>query len=875
MSNKQKNNQQPEQELLDFLAAGKEARRVVSQDEQERENYGAATGKAHQEQEPAETAEAAAAEAVQEPAEEPVAEAPVEEAPVTAEPVEAEPVPAEEPEEAEPAAEMPAEPEEPAAAWELDLPEEAEEELYAEVPAEPEEPAAEWELDLPEEAEPELEPVLEEPGIEEPVIAEPIVEEPVIEEPAAEVVSQTVSEAEARKLGATVYAKAQEAYDPIGDVGEFFAARAASERTPEDPIGLGGAASAGQTAAAAAEAEAFREAVEAEKRRAEKEQTSKKKAKTKAPEKKAEKKKSQQSQPAKAKSQSPKAAAKTEKTQPKPEKAKPAKEPKPERKRSGKGGWIALGVIAALLCIALLGGAWYVSRIPTIYPGVKMQGMLLEHMTPQEAEVSLHTAGWDGPDGDILHVTLPGDHSFDVPASAMGWTATAEEGADVAYQYGRDGNFIHNGIMYVKSLFTGVDLTDRLASGLDEDALRKLVDKAVKESNDAVTDTMNVDTKAKVLTLVKGSELLAVDAGSVYDAVVSALKDHVSKLECSTELNQDANIDDLDLQVIHDDLCGEPVNASYDPVKKEVVEGEPGIEFDVEEAEKLWKAAKLGDTVKIPVTVTEPSFKAADVTELYGDLLASKSTSLAGSSASRINNITLAAQKINGVILMPGETFSYNKTVGQRTTAAGFQEAGAYANGEVVQEVGGGICQVSSTLYYCTLISNLKITSRTNHYFPVGYIESGMDATVSWGAPDFTFQNNRTFPIRIDAYVRGGSVYVEIHGTDVDGSTVRMDSTTSGLTTTTYRNVYDKDGELLSRTQEAVSVYHNHNENNNNNNNNNTRPNNNTNTNTNTNPNPPAPVQTSAPVQTPAPVINTPTPVETINTPTPVDDDAA
>ena len=130
----------------------------------------------------------------------------------------------------------------------------------------------------------------------------------------------------------------------------------------------------------------------------------------------------------------------------------------------------------------------------------------------------------------------------------------------------------------------------------------------------------------------------------------------------------------------------------------------------------------------------------------------------------------------------------------------------------MVNEVGGGICQVSSTLYYCTLYSNLKITARTNHYFPVAYIESGLDATVSWGAPDFRFENNRTFPVKIVAYVSGGAVTVEIWGTNVDGSTVKMDSTSSGMTTTTYRNVYDKDGNLLTRTQEAVSVYHSHNE---------------------------------------------------------------
>ena len=127
-----------------------------------------------------------------------------------------------------------------------------------------------------------------------------------------------------------------------------------------------------------------------------------------------------------------------------------------------------------------------------------------------------------------------------------------------------------------------------------------------------------------------------------------------------------------------------------------------------------------------------------------------------------------------------------------------------------MQEVGGGICQVSSTLYYCAMVSNLKINTRTCHYFPVAYIEPGMDATVSWGGPEFKFTNNRDYPIEIKAYVQNGSVTVEIWGTDVDGSYVKMSYTSEGLRATTYRTVYDKDGKQISHTLEANSTYHSH-----------------------------------------------------------------
>ena len=218
-----------------------------------------------------------------------------------------------------------------------------------------------------------------------------------------------------------------------------------------------------------------------------------------------------------------------------------------------------------------------------------------------------------------------------------------------------------------------------------------------------------------------------------------------------------------------------------------------------------------GDTVTIPATLTQPEMTQEQLQKhLLADKLATKTTSLSGSSSNRITNVKLAAEKINGVILQPGQTFSYNDVVGQRTKANGFKEAGAYSGGQVVQEVGGGICQVSSTLYYCAMVSNLKINTRTCHYFPVSYIEPGMDATVSWGGPEFKFTNNRDYPIEIKASVQNGSVTVEIWGTDVDGSYVKMSYTANGLRATTYRTVYDKDGNQISHTLEANSTYHSH-----------------------------------------------------------------
>ena len=484
------------------------------------------------------------------------------------------------------------------------------------------------------------------------------------------------------------------------------------------------------------------------------------------------------------------------------------KPPKKPRGSRGRKVWIIVAVIVAALCVALLAGSLIVANRDTIFPKVTVNGTDVAGMTQEQAAETIRAAGWDDPDAAVLTIVFPGEETFSVSARETGFTATADEAAQAAWEYGRSGNILSNFFTYLRCAVSGKEMRDELSTGVDEAVLRARVETEIGELNlDLSEGNIEIDEEESILKVVKGASLITIDPEEVLSTILDALQQHQYG-EVTYRVQSKDEADKVSMQELYDAVCTGPVNAGYDTETKEITEGKPGVEFDVAEAQRLWDAAAVGDTVRIPVTLTEPELESVD--GLFGDKLATKTTSLSGSSYNRINNVKLAAQHIDGVILEPGDSFSYNQTVGQRTKANGFLEAGAYANGQVVQEVGGGICQVSSTLYYCTLISNLKITARTNHYFTVGYIEPGMDATVSWGAPDFQFKNNRTFPIKLRAYVSNGSLTVEIWGTDVDGSYVKMDYTVSGLTATTYRSVYDKNGNLLSKTQEATSVYHTH-----------------------------------------------------------------
>ena len=285
-----------------------------------------------------------------------------------------------------------------------------------------------------------------------------------------------------------------------------------------------------------------------------------------------------------------------------------------------------------------------------------------------------------------------------------------------------------------------------------------------------------------------------------------------------------------------------------------VTQSSVGRTFDVAEAEKAWAAASYGDTVTIPMTVTKPEQSTEEINAmLFRDELSKNwtmvrlwnrdycnevRTSLSGSSDNRISNVKKACELLDGLVLIPGQTFSFNDTLGERTEANGWKPATAYANGEVRQEYGGGICQVSSTLYNAVLYANLEIVERACHQFQVGYLPWGMDATVSWGWPDFKFRNDAEYPVKIHAWVdeEANECCIQILGTDVKHQYVLMrfnnwevfDQTGTyhdaygnplsvGMAAATWRMVFNDGDDYntatpISEEYEAYSTYNYHTE---------------------------------------------------------------
>lgn len=498
-----------------------------------------------------------------------------------------------------------------------------------------------------------------------------------------------------------------------------------------------------------------------------------------------------------------------------------------EPRKTSRKGLVAAGIIGGIILVAALmfGVAMIcVGNVETIYPKVRLGGYALGGLYYEEAVDTLDMADWSNIENPAVTVELPGG-AFYVTFVQAGIVCDGETAARAAYDYGRTGNAFSNTCTYLRCLLAGKDLTEEVFGALDEEMIEGVVQLGVASAQGNLQSDIQIDREAQTLTMIKGANSIRLDQDAVLELVMKALRSgEFGTVTYTPDLSGQA---DLSLSELKEQICREAKDAYYDKDTDQIVPEVVGIEFDPDTVDRLWTSAEKGEAVVVPITVTEPEVTEESLKKLlFSKVLAEKGTSLAGSSSNRINNVEKAAAAINGTVLMPGEQFSYNEALGQRTKENGYLAAGAYANGAVVQEIGGGICQVSSTLYYCTLQSNLQIDRRTCHYFPVGYLPAGFDATVSWKSPDFKFTNDREYPIRITAWVEDGQVFVKIEGTD-DGTYVELTNsswliytndeypeTATGYKAQAYRWIYDsKTDKLLEKKSEGVSTYFYHEEN--------------------------------------------------------------
>ena len=245
--------------------------------------------------------------------------------------------------------------------------------------------------------------------------------------------------------------------------------------------------------------------------------------------------------------------------------------------------------------------------------------------------------------------------------------------------------------------------------------------------------------------------------------------------------------------------------------------GHDGRALDVEGAAKLvaQSPSEARSTIDLPFVTRTPKASVEDLQGL-GDVLITYTTTFHPSQSERTTNLTLAARNIDGTVVAPGGVFSYNDAVGPRTHGTGFKDAIIYVNNQMKKDVGGGICQVSSTLYNCVLLANMGIVERHAHSLPVHYVEPGRDATVAWDGDDFKFRNTTSRPIIVRAIVHGGTLTEMLIGdktalphpdAQVAISVTPKRAYSKGYAVTAYR-IIKEDGTLVAREPLGTSFYH-------------------------------------------------------------------
>ena len=490
-----------------------------------------------------------------------------------------------------------------------------------------------------------------------------------------------------------------------------------------------------------------------------------------------------------------------------------------------------------------------------ILNNVTVAGVNIGGMTPEEAATAIHRATDLTYSSENMVIILP-DTVLELSPKDTGVKLDVTAVVEAAYNYGRTGTAEENKQAHADSLVSNhtIALLPYLNLNLDYirqelDAYGEYFNSDYEESSFTLEGDMpelsaeEFDPKApcQMLVLNPGKPGRYVDIDKVYNDVLDAYSLNV--FEVNTNMTDEEQTPEaLDLDAIFEMLHTDAVDASMDMDTFEVTPEIYGYTFDLEKAKELLSQTEYGTTLEIPMEYVEPEIFSTDLEgKLFRDVLASAETPHTND-ANRNNNLKLACAAIDGYILMPGDTFDYNKTLGERTEARGYLPAGALSAGTSTTEVGGGICQVSSTLYYCTLLSDLEIVSRRSHSLPSNYMPMmGIDATVSWGGPEFRFKNNTDYPIQIKAEVSGGKVKVSLLGTDdkdyyvemeykiveildyetvyeeynaaeaaakgyTDGKVIQQGIT--GYTVYSYKCKYDKEtGKLISRDYEATSNY--------------------------------------------------------------------
>ena len=441
------------------------------------------------------------------------------------------------------------------------------------------------------------------------------------------------------------------------------------------------------------------------------------------------------------------------------------------RAKLPRGGRIALIVVLAVAAALMAGylGLCAAAGSGTFLPNTTIAGVPVGGQSQEQAVQNLTAQLPDRLSQLSVSFTCEGKE-FTIPGSDAAVDPAAIETAVQEALSRQTGSFLTRGARYLGAMTGSAQYS--IPVTLSESA--QVFTQVVEEFADPEAQTTWEVTEDQ-LVLHKGVTGRTIDVA----ALSSAAGERFSQLLDDSDADNPpletqvttAPPQDPDFDAIHNEVCVEPADAYLDKSTKEIVPSVTGVSLDTAAAKAALDSAAEGSEVSVPLTRTEPQMTTADLEAHLFKAVLGTGTPVGAGPVNRWYNIDLAAGRVNGTILLPGEIFSYNDLAGPYTLASGYKKAGTYQNGQSIDATAGGICQLSSTLYWVTLKANLETVERRNHAFNSGYMPVvGTDATVWSDQIDFRFKNSTDYPIKIETYQDSSHrLHVTIYGTDTTG----------------------------------------------------------------------------------------------------------
>lgn len=501
----------------------------------------------------------------------------------------------------------------------------------------------------------------------------------------------------------------------------------------------------------------------------------------------------------------------------------------------GKKTGVILVLVSGIVILALAAGLlWSMYIYDGIYPNVNFAGTNIGGMSKDEAKTLIESVLATYTDDQI--VVSYDNVTRSISALDTGYVPSGSEVLDAAYDIGRKGSFFERAGIVLSSIASSREVIAEFE--IDFGIVKQFLSEFESIIEQEKTEPVYVIYDDQIM-IDAGKNGRSLDSDKAAQVIADRIRTGKTDPVVLNDFLITDNTKKLNLLDIYNEVYKEAADAHLDISGDEpkIIPHVMGVSFDLTRAEKLIDDAGVnGDMVRIPLIIQEPEITTEEFEELlFRDVLCEAKTTLNASNLNRTGNVRLSANAINGTILNPGDVFSYNKAVGERTYANGYKDASVYTSGGIEDQLGGGICQTSSTLYMNVIRVGLEIVERYNHAYTVVYAPLGEDATVYWGSLDFKFSNNRRFPIKIEAYQEKDYVVVRILGTKVDNNKVEIETKVlshtpyetktvnnpdlnygvkkqkveghSAYSVETYRVVYDENGKEISREKLPSSRY--------------------------------------------------------------------